>query len=215
MPGELDEPAQRDLAPLAANFGAAQRAHEIARLGAQRLLARRERLELRADAAVRLAPRLVELLHLPLGARERVADRPHEAVDRLLARREVALGALVLHAQALARELQERLGVALELLARELAEHAAHALRRELERALALRVERARESRAPRRLHGELRAQPRVARDAEREPDRDSPAIAPSSTYSSAARRHARALSSASASRISPGRRITTSAPHE
>ena len=44
-------------------------------------------------------PRSVELLHLPLGALERLADRPHETVDRLLARRELAFGALVLHAQ--------------------------------------------------------------------------------------------------------------------
>ena len=118
-------------------------------------------------------------------APERLADRPDEGVDRLLARREVALGALVLHTQALARELEKGLGVTLELLARELAEHAAHALRRELEGALALRGKR----RTIPELgvaHGELRPQARVARDPQREPDR-TPVIAPSSTYSSSA----------------------------
>ena len=125
---ELDEPAQRDLAPLAANLGPAQRAHEVARLGAQRLLARRERFELLADAAVRLAARLVELLHLALGARERFADRRDEAVDRLLARGQIALRALGVHAQGLARELEKRLGVTLKLPVRELIESRAEPL---------------------------------------------------------------------------------------
>ena len=129
--GELDEAAQRDLAPLAAHLRPAQRAHEVARLGAQGVLARRQRLELRADAAVRLAARLVELLQLALGARERLADRRDETVDRLLARGEIAFRALGLHAQGLARELQERLGVILELPIRELIESRAEPLGRE------------------------------------------------------------------------------------
>ena len=136
--GELDEAAQRDLAPLAAHLGPAQRADEVARLGAQRVLARRERLELLADAAVRLAARLVELLHLALGARERLADRRDEAVDRLLARRQVAFRALGVDAQGLARELEERLGVTLKLPVRELIERRAEPLGGERKHALAL-----------------------------------------------------------------------------
>ena len=123
---------------------------EVARLGAQRLLARGQRFELCADVAVRLAARLVELVHLPLGTRQCVADRRDETVDGLLARREIAFGTLGLHAQGLARELQESLRVILELPVRELIERRAEPFGRERQYALALDVGR-RHERAARR----------------------------------------------------------------
>src|SRR6185503_4466506 len=137
---ELDETAQRDLAPLAANLGPPQRADEVACLGGERELARRERLELLADAAVRLASRLVQVLQLPLGARERLPDRRDETVDRLLARGEVAFRALGVDVQGLVREPEERLRVTLELPIRELIERGAEPLGSQLDDALALEI---------------------------------------------------------------------------
>ena len=101
---------------------------EVTSLGAQCLLTRGHRFELRADAAVRFAPRLVELVELALGASERFAYRCHETVDGYLARGQVALGTLGLHAQRFAREPQERFGMTLQLPVRELIESRAEPL---------------------------------------------------------------------------------------
>ena len=89
---------------------------------------------------MRLAPRLVELLELAFGARERLAHRPHEMVDRLLARREIGLRALGLYTERFAREFQERFRVPLELSVRRLTEREAQPVGRNLERLVALGV---------------------------------------------------------------------------
>ena len=68
-PGELHEATQADLAPLAAYFRTAQRAHEVAGLRGKRELTGCHRLELRRDAAVGLAAGFIELLELRLRAR--------------------------------------------------------------------------------------------------------------------------------------------------
>ena len=137
---------------------------------------------------------------------------PHETVDRLLARRELALRAFVLHAQALPRELEERLGVGSELLVRELSEHARESLRRELHDALALDLER--RAAAELGVTGrEPLAYAHAARIADRKADSEPREPGEQRNQQRRGVRHAAALSAASASSRSSGRRMTASAP--
>ncbi len=129
----------------------------------------------------------------------------------MLARGELALRTLVLHAEAFARELQERLGVIAELVGRELPEYAREPLRRELHDALALDFERraAAELGLSRR---EQLAHAHAARVTDREADAE-PREPGEQRDQQRGARHAANPSDASAPQISSGRRITASAP--
>ena len=73
--GELHEPTQRDLAPLAAHLGPAQGADEIARLALQGDLSERHPLDGVAQRAEGLGALLFDPGDLLVGALERLAHR--------------------------------------------------------------------------------------------------------------------------------------------
>ncbi len=126
--GQLDEAPQRQLAPLTAHLGPAQRLHQVARLAVQGALCLHHHLELSAEHALRLAPRLLELRDLLLGPVQRLAQRRHQAFHGALAHLELTLGLHVKPLQGLMSEIEERLTVLLQRFAGKRGESALHVL---------------------------------------------------------------------------------------
>src|ERR1700745_4257962 len=118
-PGELDEAAQRQLAPATTHFGATKRRHEVARLTLQLCLSAGEALELGVQCAEGIAPLALERLYLGLGALERSAERFHELRDRDLALLERSLGDHLVAAERFTGESQEELAVGAQRLSGE------------------------------------------------------------------------------------------------
>src|SRR5579871_1264480 len=89
-------------------------------------LSRGERLHLGPQRRECVDTLALDGVDLRLGLRERLADRPYQALDGGLALLERAGRVRLLARQALPGELQEQLVVALQAVARELAERALH-----------------------------------------------------------------------------------------
>jgi hypothetical protein len=83
-PGELDDTAQLDLAPVAANVRLAQRAHEVACLAGQRREPRAQRAHLLVEARTGRRTVLLDLGELAVHLLERLDDRLHEIGNRPL-----------------------------------------------------------------------------------------------------------------------------------
>ena len=109
--GHLDDAAQLHLAPAAAHVRGAQRAHEARRLALQLLTRLRHQIEVRLDRVVLPAPLLLHITQLRIDLAERLGDRLHQRVDRLLAPRQLGGTQLALLAEPLLRQRQERLVV--------------------------------------------------------------------------------------------------------
>ena len=109
----LEDPAQLDLAPLAADVRGAQRARELAGFGVQDLLCLRQRAQLFGELRLRAGAAAIDV--------DRAWRRPWSAiraaagqrVDRLLPSVEVHRGGLLELAERCSREAQERLAVLL------------------------------------------------------------------------------------------------------
>jgi hypothetical protein len=108
-PGHLDDAAQLDLAPAAADVRAvAEGADEVAGLAAELLLRLGEAANLRRELRVRPRPRDLELLEPAVDLRERLLQRRHEVLDRLPALLEVGGRLLLQLLELRLRELEER-----------------------------------------------------------------------------------------------------------
>jgi hypothetical protein len=79
--GQFDEPLQRDLAPLAADVGSAQRRHQIASLARQEGLAARQHFHLRFDGREGIDAIAFDVLNLRFRFGERLTDRLHQRFD--------------------------------------------------------------------------------------------------------------------------------------
>ena len=109
-PRHLDDAAQLDLAPAAADVRpVAERADEVPGLAAQILLALGEHANLRRQIRVRPRARELELLQLAVDLRERLLDRRDEVLDRLLALVEILRRVLLQLLELGLREIEERL----------------------------------------------------------------------------------------------------------
>ena len=108
-PRHLDDAAQLDLAPAAADVRpVAERAHEVPGLAAQVLLALGEDANLCRQIRVRPRACELELLQLAVDLRERLLDRRDEVLDRLLALVEILRRLLLQLLELGLRELEER-----------------------------------------------------------------------------------------------------------
>ncbi len=139
---QLDEPSQRDLAPAAADLGTPQGLDEILCLLCQRPLAKLHRLELRPDAAIGFAARPLELVDLFLRGCERLAKWLYKLLDGFLAFTQVTPGPLLLRAEVLLREPQERLAVHTQRLVCQLIESGRELRPGRFERDVALALQR-------------------------------------------------------------------------
>ena len=109
-PGHLDDAAQLDLAPAAADVRAvAERADEVAGLAAQLLLRLGERAHLLGERRVGARARDLELLQLAVDLLERLLERRDEVLDRLLALVEILRRLLLQLLELGLRKLEERL----------------------------------------------------------------------------------------------------------
>ena len=88
--GELGEPAQRELAPLTAHFGPAQRIHQL-RVSFCSACCPTITDSIEAlQAAEGFGALLLDALHLLLGLAQRFANRRDQRLDRLLALHQAA-----------------------------------------------------------------------------------------------------------------------------
>src|SRR6476469_182857 len=84
-PGHLDDPPELDLAPAPADVGpVAQGTHQVSGLAAELALSLRELADLDAQLGVRVRARDLELLEFSVDLLQRLGDRRHEMLDRLL-----------------------------------------------------------------------------------------------------------------------------------
>ena len=81
-----------NFSPSSANVRGPQRANEVASFGLQFFLRRNQRLHLRPEIAVRLAPRNFHLLNLCIDFGKGLADRCDQIGDRFLPGFQSALG---------------------------------------------------------------------------------------------------------------------------
>src|SRR5262249_49115611 len=119
---ELDEPSQRDLAPLAADLRLAQRLDEIAGLALEGTVAFAHVGQVLAQAAEVALPLDLDLPERFRSAVKRFLDRLDERLDRLFALLERALGSELVPAQVFLGKAQEVLDVLAKLPARQVVE---------------------------------------------------------------------------------------------
>ncbi len=138
---ELGEPAQRQLAPLAAHFRPPQRVDQRARLFLQCLLPDHDRLDRALEAAIRFGALLLDALDLLLGLVQRFANRCDQGLDGLLTLHQRRGCVLVVLAQVLARQLQEHFAVRAQRLPGDTVEVRAQSLDGLIERCLPFAID--------------------------------------------------------------------------
>ena len=137
--GQFHQPLERDFAPAPAHIRPAQRRHEIPGLARQGALAARQAFHLALEGGEGVDALALDALNLGLGAGQRLADRLDQRFDRGLAFLERRGRVARLPGQALARQLQEYLAVALQAVAGQVPEHALQLLASAREREVAFR----------------------------------------------------------------------------
>jgi len=115
-PRHLDDATQLQLAPAPARGRLAQCLDEVQRLAAQVDLTVGQRAHLRGERLVRTFAKLLDVVNASVELVERKPDRRDELLDRLLAFLELALRALLVLAERLRREVEERFVVGLQRL---------------------------------------------------------------------------------------------------
>ena len=139
---QLDQAAQCDFAPLAADLRFAERLHEVARLALQRGVRIAHVGEVLAQAAEVALPLDLDLAQRLRRAGQGFLDRLHERFDGVLAFLERGLRVLLVPAEVLAGEPQEVVDVLPQLPAGEVVEAPVELLHRAVDRERALGLER-------------------------------------------------------------------------
>jgi hypothetical protein len=116
---ELDDATQLELSPASPHVGRLERLAELAGLALELAVGARDELEMSCERLV-VAPALgLDALELLVHAREGVAQRSDERIDRRLALGELRAIRALERAETLARQRQEALARAIEGLGRE------------------------------------------------------------------------------------------------
>ena len=199
---ELDEPAQRDLAPLAADLWLAERLHEIARLALQRGVGIAHVREVLAQASEIPLPLDLDRAQRLRRAGQRFLDRLHQCFDGLFAFLERGLCVLLVPTQVLAGEPQEVVDVLAQLPAGEVVEAPVELLHGAVDRKRALRLERGRAAPAHPPAGGEGDGHRHQDYDEQRQVERHLPS--PSQSTSSSGRANTASARQSAGSSPSP-----------